>query len=68
MNDKALHVLLEKLANLENRQNALEVSFIDYVESEPSKSSMQWVEQRLIRLEEEIKQLRISVYGNQEAK
>ncbi len=54
MINQALNILLEKLANLENRQNALEVQFIDYVESEPSKSSMQWVEERLRVLESQV--------------
>jgi hypothetical protein len=62
MNENAMNILLEKLANIENRQHALEVEFIDYAEKNP-KGNDQWTEQRLRALEEIIKRPPMSTPG-----
>ena len=57
MHNNALTLLLEKMSNIENRQYALEVEFIDYRERNP-KPNNQWIEMRLRALEHEVKTLK----------
>lgn len=60
MNDtlnSKIEQLFEKLINLENRQQAMEIDLIDYMESSPPKSSMQWVEERVRALEDQMSKL-----------
>jgi len=61
MNNNALTLLLDKLANIENRQHMLEVQFIEYAEDNP-KSEPGWTEERLRALESKTKVLE---QGNQ---
>lgn len=56
MNKSTLDLLLDGLANLNNRIQAIETAFIDYSEQNP-KSSDQWREERLRAVEHQCKTL-----------
>ena len=58
MNPHAMNILLEKIANMENRQHALETEFIDYAEKNP-KGNDSWTEARLRALEDQLKNLSV---------
>ncbi len=58
MNETSLTLLMESISNLSGRISAIECAFIDYIESEPSKSSSQWTEERLRALEYQVKSMK----------